>query len=130
MQHVVNTAHEFMTSGNGSYSRLADHLNKCAPRADGSRWTKDSAYYLCRTHGIRSNRRCKSQPSAGETQRTNTRKAIIAATLDALSASSRTIEGIAPVHLKEIVMLSGVPLCNVRNNWPELEDEFNTLAGL
>lgn len=130
MHHLVDTAREFMQSGNGSYSRLADHLNKYAPRSDGSRWTKDAAYHFCRTHGIKSKRRCKNQPAAGCTQRAKTRHHIIAATLDALSSSGRAIADIAPVQLKEIVTLSRAPLYNVRNNWDELEDELNTLAGL
>lgn len=40
MQYLETTAQQFMQSDNGSYSRLADLLNKLAPRSDGSRWTK------------------------------------------------------------------------------------------
>jgi len=128
-KYAVELSRELMESGNLSYSQLASHLERICPRKD-SPWTKDSAYHLCRTNGISSKRRCKSQPSAGESQRYNTRQAIIAATLDALSSSGRAIADIAPVQLKEIVTLSRAPLYNVRNNWDELEDELNTLAGL
>lgn len=128
-KYAIELSRELMESGNLSYSQLASHLERIYPRKD-SPWTKDSAYHLCRTNGISSKRRCKSQPSAGESQRYNTRQIIIAATLDALSSSGRTVADIAPVQLKEIVTLSGAPLYNVRNNWPELEDELNALAGL
>lgn len=127
-KYAIELSRELMESGNLSYSQLASHLERIYPRKD-SPWTKDSAYHLCRTNGISSKRRCKSQPSAGESQRYNTRQIIIAATLDALSSSGRTVADIAPVQLKEIVTLSGAPLYNVRNNWPELEDELNALAG-
>lgn len=130
MQHTEETAQQFMQSDNGSYSRLADHLNKFAPRSDGTRWTKDSAYYFCRTHGIKSKRPCRSQPAAGCAQRAKTRQNIIAATLDALTVDGRTILDIAPVQLKTVVKLSGAPLCNVRNNWHDLANEMNALAGL
>lgn len=128
-KYAVELSRELMESGNLSYSQLASHLERICPRKD-SPWTKDSAYHLCRTNGISSKRRCKSQPSAGESQRYNTRQAIITATLDALISSGRTIADIAPVQLKEIVKLSRAPLYNVRNNWNELEDELNALAGL
>ena len=126
---AIDLSRELMESGNLSYSQLASHLELIYPRKY-SPWTKDSAYHLCRTNGISSKRRCKSQPSAGQSQRSNTRQAIIAATLDALSASGSSIASIAPVQLKEIVTLSRAPLYNVRNNWDELEDELNSLAGL
>lgn len=126
---AIELSRELMESGNLSYSQLANHLERICPRKD-SPWTKDSAYHLCRTNGINSKRRCKSQPSAGQSQRSKTRQNIITATLSALAAAGKTIHDIAPVHLKEIVKLSGVPLCNVRNNWGDLEDELNDLAGL
>jgi hypothetical protein len=128
-KYAIELSRELMESGNLSYSQLASHLERICPRKD-SPWTKDSAYHLCRTNGISSKRRCKSQPSAGESQRYNTRQAIINATLDALISSGRTIAEIAPVQLKEIVKLSRAPLYNVRNNWAELEDELNSLAGV
>jgi hypothetical protein len=128
-KYAIELSRELMESGNLSYSQLASHLERICPRK-GSPWTKDSAYHLCRTNGISSKRRCKSQPSAGESQRYNTRQAIITATLDALISSGRTIADITPVQLKEIVKLSRAPLYNVRNNWNELEDELNALAGL
>ncbi|MEZ1439184.1 hypothetical protein QVM41_23245 [Pseudomonas shirazica] len=130
MHNPVEAARKFMQFENGSYSRLADHLNICTPRSDGSRWTKDAAYHLCRTHGIKSNRPGKNQPAAGCAQRAKTRQNIINATLDALSSQGRTIHDIAPVQLKNIVMLSRAPLYNVRNNWHELSNELNALAGL
>lgn len=130
MHNLVEAARKFMQSDNGSYSRLADHLNNFAPRSDGSRWTKDAAYHFCRTHGIKSNRPCKNQPAAGCAQRAKTRQNIINATLDALSSQGQTIHDIAPVQLKNIVMLSRAPLYNVRNNWHELSNELNALAGL
>jgi len=130
MHHLVEAVRKFMQSDNGSYSRLADHLNNFAPRSDDSRWIKDAAYHFCRTHGIKSNRPCKNQPAAGCSQRARTRQNIINATLDALSSQGKTIHDIAPVQLKTIVMLSGAPLYNVRNNWYELSNELNALAGL
>ena len=130
MQYLETTAKQFMQSDNGSYSRLADLLNKLAPRSDGSRWTRNSAYHFCRTHGIKSSRRCRNQPTAGCTQRARTRQAIITATLEALTADGKTIFDIAPVELKTIVRLSGAPMYNVRNNWHELANELNALAGL
>ena len=126
---AIELSRELMESGNLSYSQLASHLERIYPRKD-SPWTRHSAYHLCRINGISSRRPCKSQPSAGQSQRSNTRQAIITATLDALSASGRTIADIAPVQLKEIVTLSQAPLYNVRNNWDELEDELNDLAAL
>ena len=122
MQYLETTAKQFMQSDNGSYSRLADLLNKLAPRSDGSRWTRNSAYHFCRTHGIKSSRRCRNQPTAGCTQRARTRQA--------LTADGKTIFDIAPVELKTIVRLSGAPMYNVRNNWHELANELNALAGL
>ncbi|RJG12600.1 hypothetical protein D3879_04750 [Pseudomonas cavernicola] len=130
MPHTEKTASEFMESDNGSYARLADHLNKYAPRSDGSRWTKDAVYHFCRTHSIQSKRRCKNQPGVGIRQRANTRKQIIAASIEALTASGRTITDIAPFSLKEITQLSGAPYINVKNNWPQLENELLILAGL
>ncbi|MCY1279914.1 hypothetical protein D9M69_395640 [compost metagenome] len=44
--------------------------------------------------------------------------------------AAQTIHDIAPVQLKNIVMLSRSPLYNVRNNWHELSNELNALAGL
>lgn len=130
MHHLEQTARKFMQSDNGSYSRLADHLNKYAPRSDGSRWTKDAAYHFCRTHGIKSKRPCKNQPAVGCAQRARTRQSIVRATLDALSLQGKTIHDIAPVQLKSIVLLSGAPLYNVRNNWHDLANELNAMAGL
>jgi hypothetical protein len=126
---TIELAREFMQSGNGSYSQLANLLQRIYPRTD-TPWTRHSAYHLCRTNGISSKRRCKSQPSAGNSQRRRTREHIISATLAALSAASKTINDIAPVQLKEIVRLSGAPLYNVRNNWHDLANELNALAGL
>lgn len=130
MLYLEKTAKQFMEVDNGSYSRLADLLNRLSPRPDGIRWTKDSAYHFCRTHGINSNRRCRNQPAAGCSQRARTRQAIIAATLDALATDGKTIFDIAPVELKAVVRLSGSPLHNVRNNWHELANDLNTLAGI
>lgn len=126
---AIELSSELMESGNLSYSQLASHLERIYPRRDNP-WTKDSAYHLCRTNGISSKRLCKSQPSAGQSQRSSTRQAIITATLDALSTSGLTIADVAPVQMKEIVTLSRAPLYNVRNNWDELEVELNSMAGL
>lgn len=126
---AVSIAREFMQDENGSYSKLADHLNIFRSETDGS-WTRYRAYHLCRTNGIRSNRRCKSQPEAANTQRAHTRQRITTALLEALSASGKTIADIAPVNLKEVTRLSGIPLFTVRGNWSELEQELNELAGL
>lgn len=128
-EEAVSIAREFMTDDNGSYSTLADHLNLFRSVTDGT-WTTDRAYHLCRTNGIRSNRRCKAQPAAADTLRANTRQRITTALLDVLSASGKTIADIAPVNLKEVTRLSGVPLCTVRGNWGDLEAELNELAGL
>ena len=130
MQYLEDTARNFMQFDNGSYSRLADHLNKLAPRPDSSRWTKDSAYHFCRTHGIKSKRPCKNQPAVGCAQRTKTRRSIVSATLEALSLLGKTIHDIAPVQFKTVVSVSGSPASNVRNNWNEIEDELNSLAGI
>lgn len=126
---TVLLAREFMRDDNGTYSKLADHLNIFRSETDGT-WTADRAYHLCRINGIRSNRRCKSQPAAADTLRAKTRQRIATALLDALSASGKTIADIAPVNLKEVTRLSGIPLCTVRNNWHDLEAELNELAGL
>lgn len=126
---AIELAREYMESGSGSYRQLASYLNRIYPRIDGP-WTKDATYHMCRLNGISSKRPCKSQPRASNTQRSNTRQSIINATLDALTTTGRTILDIAPVHLKDVVTLSGAPLCNVRSNWHKLEDELNALAGL
>lgn len=126
---AVSIAREFMRDDNGSYSKLATHLNIFRSETDGT-WTIDRAYHLCRTNGIRSNRRCKAQPAAANTLRANTRERITTALLEALSASGKTLADIAPVNLKEVTKLSGIPLCTVRGNWSELADELNELAGL
>lgn len=125
----IELAREFMRDDNGSYSKLADHLNIFRSETDGT-WTKDRAYHLCRINGIRSNRRCKAQPAAANTQRAHTRQRITTALLEALSASGKTIADIAPVSLKEVATLSGQPLYNIQNNWHDLEAELNELAGL
>jgi len=125
----VALAREFMRDENGSYSKLADHLNIFRSETDGT-WTKDRAYHLCRINGIRSNRPCKAQPAAANTQRAHTRQRITTALLEALSASGKTIADIAPVNLKEVATLSGQPLYNIQNNWHDLEAELNELAGL
>lgn len=125
----VSLAREFMQDDNGSYSKLADHLNLFRSETDGT-WTKDRAYHLCRINDIRSNRRCKAQPAAANTQRAHTRQRITTALLQALSASGKTIADIAPVNLKEVATLSGQPLYNIQNNWKDLERELNKLAGL
>lgn len=125
----VALAREFMQDENGSYFKLADHLNLFRSETDGT-WTKDRAYHLCRINGIRSNRRCKAQPAAANTQRAHTRQRITTALLEALSASGKTIADIAPVNLKEVATLSGQPLYNIQNNWHDLEVELNELAGL
>jgi len=126
----IEFAREFMQSDNGSYSRLADHLNKFAPRQDGLRWTKDSSYHLCRTNGIASKRRCSSQPAAGLTKRARTRNHVITATIDALAVFRMTVRDIAPVQIKQIASLSGVPISSIRNNWSDLQDTLNEMAGI
>ncbi|SEJ33190.1 hypothetical protein SAMN05216201_10774 [Pseudomonas linyingensis] len=128
-EEAVSLAREFMRDDNGSYSKLAGHLNIFRSETDGS-WTRDRAYHLCRINGIRSNLRCKAQPAAADTLRANTRQRITTALLEALSVSGKTIADIAPVNLKDVTRLSGVPLCTVRNNWHDLEAELNELAGL
>lgn len=126
---AIELAKEFMTDDKGSYSKLATYLELFRPRENGP-WTKHSAYHLCRTNGISSSRRCKNQPAAGEAQRNKTRFKIITATISSLSSLGKSIADIAPVQAKEISQLSGASLITVRNNWGELEDELNSLAGL
>lgn len=126
---AIELAREFMHDDKGSYSKLAIHLELFRPRTD-TPWTKHSAYHLCRTNNIQSSRRCKNQPDAGAMQRSKTRSGIITATLSALAVDGKSIHDIAPVQLKQIARLSGAPLVNVRNNWPDLEDELNDMAGL
>lgn len=127
--HAIELAREFMYDDKGSYSKLATHLELFRPRTDNP-WTKHSAYHLCRTNSIQSSRRCKNQPDAGILQRSKTRRSIITATLDTLAMAGKSIHDIAPVQLKQIAQLSGAPIVNIRNNWVELEDELNDLAGL
>lgn len=126
---AIELAKEFMTDDKGSYSKLATYLELFRPRENGP-WTKHSAYHLCRTNGISSSRRCKNQPAAGEAQRNKTRCKIITATISALSSLGKSIADIAPAQAKVISQLSGASLITVRNNWDELEDELNSLAGL
>ena len=54
MSTVEENARDFLSNSLSSYRRLAQHLNNSNPRTDGVRWTKDSAYHLCRKNGIRS----------------------------------------------------------------------------
>ncbi|GLK60334.1 hypothetical protein ACFS3C_22090 [Azotobacter vinelandii] len=127
---AVELARDFMRDDKGSYSQLATYLDLFAPRAEN--WTKDSAYHLCRSHGISSVRRSPGQPAAAKTQRAKTVARIITATLEALAATSKTLTDIAPVNRMEVTRLSGSCASReaVWRNWPKLEAELNKLAGL
>ncbi|NHN79693.1 hypothetical protein HA520_20860 [Azotobacter chroococcum] len=125
---AVELANDFMRDDKGSYSQLATYLDLFAPRTEN--WTKDSAYHLCRSHGIRSVRRSPGQPASAKTLRARVRARIIKATLEALTALSKPLTDIAPFSPKEIIRLSGASPYSVDSNWPKLEAELNKLAGL
>jgi hypothetical protein len=127
---AIELARDFMRDDKGSYSQLATYLDLFAPRTEN--WTKDSAYNLCRSHGISSVRHSPGQPTAAKTQRAKTVARVIAATLEALAATGKTLADIAPVNRMEITRLSGSCASReaVWRNWPALEFELNKLASL
>lgn len=130
MVSLENDARDFLCNPINSYSRLAEHLNRSSPRPNGVRWTKDSAYHFCRTHGIASRRHCRSQPAASITQRTRSRQAIIDAVSKALGASGTSLSDLAPFQTDQIARLSGFSPATVRSNWDRLERELLASAGL
>lgn len=127
---LESQARDFLANPINSYSRLSTYLNQVSPRPDGHSWTKDSAYHLCRSNGITSKRRCRSQPAAGITRRRSIRQSILDATLKSLSASSRPLCDLAPFQPSEIAHLSGFQRVTVLSNWNRLENELLALAGL
>lgn len=130
MSTLEKNAADFLRNPISSYSRLAEHLNITNPRSDGVRWTKDSAYHFCRTHGIRSPRRCRSQPHAAITQRVHVRSLIISRLTAALLASGTSLSSLAPFCASQIALLSGCARVTVQSNWYRLEPELLALAGL
>ena len=130
MSTLEDNARDFLKNPISSYRRLAQHLNNSNPRPDGIRWTKDSAYHLCRKNGISSPRPCRNQPAAGITQRSHTRQAIIDALTEALRASSTSLISLSPFQIHDIARLSGFPLATVAGNWERLESELRTTAKL
>ena len=130
MSTIEENARDFLRNPINSYRRLAQHLNNSNPRTDGVRWTKDSAYHLCRKNGITSPRPCRNQPAASITQRSHTRQAIAEALTDALRASGTLLASLAPFQINDIARLSGFPLATVTGNWDRLERELLTLAKL
>lgn len=130
MKTIEDNARHFLTNPINSYRRLAQHLNISNPKNDGVRWTKDSAYHLCRKNGITARRSCSNQPAASITQRTHTREAIAGALTDALKASGTLLVSLAPFQINDIARLSGFPLATVAGNWDRLERELLALAKL
>lgn len=125
-QHVRH----FLANPLHSYQRLAEHLNSIHPRTDGSRWTKDSAYHFCRSNGITSSRRCRSQPAASAAKRRNNVLRIVQAAIAGLAALKLTPRDIAPFTPKEIAMWSGESRVNVTSNWQAIDAALRCLAGL
>lgn len=130
MSSLEKNAADFLRNPISSYSRLAEQLNITNPRSDGVRWTKNSAYHFCRTHGIRSPRKCRNQPLAGISQRIRTRSVIIARLSAALLAIGTPLASLAPFSIAEVARLSGYSLATVRSNWHRLEPDLLALAGL
>jgi hypothetical protein len=130
MNTIETNARDFLSNPLHTYRRLAEHLNTTAPRRDGVRWTTDSAYHFCRTHGITSRRRCRSQPAASVTQRSHSRAAILDAITSAITATGTPLASLAPFSVSDITRLSGFPRATVVNNWDRLESELLTLAKL
>ena len=130
MSTLEDNARDFLKNPISSYRRLAQHLNNSNPRTDGIRWTKDSAYHLCRKNGISSPRPCRNQPAASITQRGHTRQAITDALTEALRASGTPLVSLSPFQIHDIARLSGFPLATVAGNWERLEGELIAVAKL
>lgn len=130
MSTLEDNARDFLRNSNSSYRRLAHYLNNSNPRTDGIRWTKDSAYHLCRKNGISSPRPCRNQPAASITQRSHTRQAITHALTEALRASGTPLVSLSPFQIHDIARLSGFPLATVAGNWERLEGELIAVAKL
>lgn len=130
MTSLNKQAREFLSNSINSYRRLAEYLNNTHPRTDGIRWTKDSAYHFCRTHGITSQRRCRSQPAASISQRSRSRQAIVNALIEALRPSGTNLATLSPFQVNNIARLSGFPTATVASNWGRLESELLALAKL
>ncbi|PHN44699.1 hypothetical protein AO254_08320 [Pseudomonas syringae] len=129
MSTIEENARDFLSNSLSSYRRLAQHLNHSNPRTDEDRWTKDSAYHLCRKNGIRSPRPCGNQPAA-ITQRNHARQAIAEALTEALRASGTPLASLAPFQTNDVARLSGFPLATVTGNWGRLQCELLALAKL
>lgn len=130
MSALEDNARDFLRNSISSYRRLAQHLNNSNPRPDGIRWTKDSAYHLCRKNGISSPRPCRNQPAASITQRSHTRQAIVDALIETLRASGTSLVSLSPFQINDIAGLSGFPLATVAGNWERLEGELLAVAKL
>lgn len=130
MTALENQAREFLNNPINSYRRLAEYLNNSHPRADGILWTKDSAYHYCRTNGISSRRRCRSQPAASISQRNGSRQAILKSLTETLLRTGTSLSSLAPFQISTIARLSGFPTATVANNWHRLESELLALAKL
>lgn len=128
MSTIEENARDFLRIPTNSYRRLAQHLNNSSPRTDGVRWTKDSAYHLCRKNGISSPRPCRNRTAASITKRSHTRQAITEALTDALKASGTLLASLAPFQINDIARLSDLPLATVSGNWDRLERELLALA--
>ena len=130
MSTLEDNARDFLKNPISSYRRLAQHLNNSNPRPDGIRWTKDSAYHLCRKNGISSPRPCRNQPAASITQRSHTRQAIANSLTEALRASGTPLVSLSPFQIHDIARLSGFPTPTVAGNWERLEGELLAIAKL
>ena len=130
MSTLENQARNFLSNPINSYRRLAEYLNNTHPRPDGIHWTKDSAYHFCRTHGITSRRRCRSQPAASVSKRNRSRQAILKALTEALLRTGTSLSSLAPSQISTIARLSGFQTATVANNWHRLESELLALAKL
>lgn len=130
MSTLEDNARDFLKNPISSYRRLAQHLNNSNPRPDGIRWTKDSAYHLCRKNGISSPRPCRNQPAASITQRSRTRQAITDALIETLRASGTSLVSLSPFQINDIARLSAFPLATVAGNWERLEGELLAAAKL
>ena len=130
MSTLEDNARDFLKNPISSYRRLAQHLNNSNPRTDGIRWTKDSAYHLCRKNGISSPRPCRNQPAASITQRSHTRQAIANSLTEALRASGTPLVSLSPFQIHDIARLSGFPTATVAGNWERLEGELLAIAKL
>jgi hypothetical protein len=130
MNTPVDHARDFLKNPINSYNRLAEHLNVTSPRIDGIRWTKDSAYHLCRSNGISSLRPCRSQPAASFTLRTRSCQSILSALLSNIASLGLSLVSLAPFQIGDIARLSEHSFATVSSNWYRLEPVLLDLAKL